>query len=80
MASHDIFHQTSYGYTLQQNGMVERKNRHLVETTRTILILVEVSQCLWADVVLNASYLINHTLLTLRYVHIVRETTYSWVV
>jgi len=38
MASHDILHQTSCAYTPQQNGAVERKNKHLVKTTRTILI------------------------------------------
>ena len=38
MASHGIFHQTSCAYTPQQNGVAERKNRHLVETTHTILI------------------------------------------
>jgi len=52
MASHGILHQTSCAYTLQQNGVVERKNRHFVETTRTILIL--------GDVVLSTCYLINH--------------------
>jgi len=38
MASHGILHQTSCAYTPQQNGITERKNRNLVETTRTILI------------------------------------------
>jgi len=38
MASHDILHQTSCAYTPQQNGVAERKNRHLIETTRTLLI------------------------------------------
>ena len=31
MSSHVILHQSSYAYTPQQNGVVERKNRHLVE-------------------------------------------------
>jgi len=44
MASHGILHQTSYAYTPQQNGVAERKNRHLVETTHTILIHGNVSQ------------------------------------
>jgi len=38
MASHGILHQTSCAYTPQQNGVADRRNRHLVETTRTMLI------------------------------------------
>jgi len=59
MASHGILHQTSCAYTPQQNGVVERNNRHLVETTRTILIHGDVPQYFWGDVVLSACYLIN---------------------
>jgi len=47
MASQDILHQTSCAYTPQQNGIVEHKNRHLVETTRTILIHGDVPQHFW---------------------------------
>jgi len=60
MKSHDILHQTSCAYTPQQNGVVERKNRHLVETTRTFLIYDGVPQCFWGDAILNACYFINH--------------------
>ena len=59
MASHGILHQTSCAYTPQQNGTVERKNRYLIETTRTILIHGDVPQRFWGDVVLSACYLIN---------------------
>ena len=38
MSSHEILHQSSYAYTPQQNGVVEHKNRHLVETARTLLL------------------------------------------
>ena len=38
MKSHGIIHQTSCPYTSQQNGVAERKNRHLIETARTLLI------------------------------------------
>ena len=37
MSQHGILHQSSYAHTPQQNGVAERKNRHLVETTRTLL-------------------------------------------
>jgi len=59
MKSHGILHQTSYAYTPQQNGVAKRKNRHLVETTRTLLIHDGVPQCFWGDAILSACYLIN---------------------
>jgi len=59
MKSHGILHQTSCAYTPQQNGVAERKNRHLVETTRTLLIHGGVPQCFWGGVILSACYLIN---------------------
>ena len=37
MDSHSILHCTSYAYTPQQNGIVEHKNQHLMDTTRTLL-------------------------------------------
>nr|CAN63917.1 hypothetical protein VITISV_019573 [Vitis vinifera] len=38
MSQHGIIHQSSCAHTPQQNGVAERKNRHLVETTRTLLL------------------------------------------
>lgn len=32
-----IIHQTSCPYTAEQNGVVERKHRHLLDTTLTML-------------------------------------------
>lgn len=59
MASHGILHQTSCAYTPQQNGVAERKNRHLIETTRTLLLHGHVPQTFWGDALLTACYLIN---------------------
>jgi len=59
MKSHGILHQTSCAYTPQQNRVAERKNRHLVETTRTLLIHGGVPQYFWGDAILSACYLIN---------------------
>ena len=49
----------SCAHTPQQNGVAKRKNRHLVETTRTILLHSNVPFRFWGDVVLTACYLIN---------------------
>jgi len=84
MASHGILHQTSCVYTPQQNGTNEHKNRHLVETTRIILIHSDVPQRFLGDVILSACYLINHMLslvldekfLILFYFHMTLSTPY----
>nr|CAN77210.1 hypothetical protein VITISV_000141 [Vitis vinifera] len=59
MSHHGILHQSSCAHTPQQNGVAERKNRHLVETARTILLHSNVPFRFWGDVVLTACYLIN---------------------
>ena len=60
MSSHGILHQSSFAYTLQQNGVAKRKNRHLVETARILLLHHKVPQCFWVDAILAACYFINH--------------------
>ena len=59
MPQHGILHQSSCAHTPQQNGIAERKNRHLVETARTILLHSNVPFRFWGDAVLTACYLIN---------------------
>ena len=43
-SSHGILHQSSCPYTPQLNGVVELKNRHLVETACTLLLYHKVPQ------------------------------------
>ncbi|XP_070053441.1 uncharacterized protein [Nicotiana tomentosiformis] len=58
MTSQRIIHQTSCPYTPLQNGIAERKNRHIIET-RTLLIESRVPLRFWGDAVLTTCYLIN---------------------
>ena len=53
MAHFGMIHLSSYIGTPQQNGVVERKNRHLLEVTRT-LFEMRVPKTFWGDVVLTA--------------------------
>ncbi|GJY40184.1 retrovirus-related pol polyprotein from transposon TNT 1-94 [Tanacetum coccineum] len=49
-----IFHQKSVLRTPQQNGVVERRNRTLVEAARTMLIFSKAPMFLWAEAVATA--------------------------
>ena len=44
-----ILHQKSCSRTPQQNRIVERKNRHILETIRTLLIASLVPPKFWCD-------------------------------
>ena len=46
-------------YSPQQNGVVERRNRTLMEMTRSILKHMSVPNWLWGEAVRHATYLIN---------------------
>lgn len=46
-------------YTPQQNGVVERRNRTLLEMTRSILKHMRIPYYLWGEAIRHATYLIN---------------------
>ncbi|GKA81256.1 retrovirus-related pol polyprotein from transposon TNT 1-94 [Tanacetum coccineum] len=51
-----ISHQKSISRTPQQNGVVERRNRTLVEAARTMLIFSKALMFLWAEAIATACY------------------------
>ena len=59
MLQYDILDQTSYVDTPSQNGVAERKNKHLLETARALLFQMQVPKHLWADPVSTACFFIN---------------------
>ncbi|GKA28543.1 retrovirus-related pol polyprotein from transposon TNT 1-94 [Tanacetum coccineum] len=58
-----IPHQTVIASTPQQNGIVERQNRTLVEAARTMLIVSKAPLFLWAEAINTACYTQNRSLI-----------------
>nr|GEZ33162.1 putative ribonuclease H-like domain-containing protein [Tanacetum cinerariifolium] len=63
-----ISHEKSVAHSLQQNGVVERRNRTLIEATRTMLIYAKAPLFLWAEAVATACYTQNRSIVRLRHV------------
>ncbi|CAN1188688.1 Retrovirus-related Pol polyprotein from transposon TNT 1-94 [Linum perenne] len=59
LTTHGIIHASSCVDTPQQNGIAERKNRHLLEVARASMFSHSVPKYLWGEAVLTATYLIN---------------------
>ncbi|GJS92605.1 retrovirus-related pol polyprotein from transposon TNT 1-94 [Tanacetum coccineum] len=62
-----ISHQTFIARTPQQNDVVKRRNRTLVEAARTMLIFSKAHLFLWAEAINTACYTQNCSLIRLRY-------------
>ncbi|RVW17952.1 Retrovirus-related Pol polyprotein from transposon RE1 [Vitis vinifera] len=59
LGGHGIIHQTTCSNTPQQNGVAERKNRHLLEVVRASLIAAKTPISYWGEAITSAAYLIN---------------------
>ena len=57
--THGISHYTTAPYTPQQNGVSERRHRHIVETGQTLLSHASLPSEYWAYAFAIATYLIN---------------------
>nr|GEV23958.1 hypothetical protein [Tanacetum cinerariifolium] len=57
-----ILHQTSVARTPEQNGVVERRNRTLVEAARTMLSAAKVPLFFWVEVIATACFTQNRSL------------------
>ncbi|GJZ58706.1 retrovirus-related pol polyprotein from transposon TNT 1-94 [Tanacetum coccineum] len=63
-----ITHNTSTARTSQQNSVVERRNRTLVEAARTMLVFSKSLLSLWVEVVATACYTQNCSLIHTCYI------------
>lgn len=61
MEARGIVHQTTCPYTPQQNGVAERKNRHLLEVVRASLIGAHMPSSYWGEAITYAVHTVNRT-------------------
>ncbi|GJZ11363.1 retrovirus-related pol polyprotein from transposon TNT 1-94 [Tanacetum coccineum] len=66
-AKEGIRHETSTAQTPEQNGVVERRNRTLVEAARTMLSAVKVPLFFWAEAIATACFTQNRSLIIPRH-------------
>jgi hypothetical protein len=57
--THGITHRISCPHTHQKQGCVERKHRHLIDTTLALLAESHLPQKFWNEACLTSCYLIN---------------------
>nr|GFA45080.1 retrovirus-related Pol polyprotein from transposon TNT 1-94 [Tanacetum cinerariifolium] len=62
-----ISHETSVARSPQQNGVVERRNRTVIEAARTMLIYAQAPLFLWAEAVATACFAHNRSIIRLRH-------------
>nr|GFB49485.1 hypothetical protein [Tanacetum cinerariifolium] len=76
-AAEGIQHQTSVAQTPEQNGVVERRKRTLVEAARTMISAAKVPLFFWAEAIATACFTQNRSLVIPRHektpYHIINE-------
>ncbi|GJW89382.1 retrovirus-related pol polyprotein from transposon TNT 1-94 [Tanacetum coccineum] len=60
-------HETSFARSPQQNGVIERRNRTLIEAARTMLIYAKAPLFLWAEAVATTCYTQNRSIVRLHH-------------
>nr|GEY36031.1 retrovirus-related Pol polyprotein from transposon TNT 1-94 [Tanacetum cinerariifolium] len=63
----DISHETFVARSPQQNGVVKRRNRTLIEAARTMLIYAKAPLFLWEEAVATTCYTQNRSIIRLRH-------------
>jgi len=61
LKEHEIQRKYSCSYSPQQNGVAERKNRHIVEIARAMLNEKNLPNYFWAEAVITIVYIMNQT-------------------
>ena len=59
LSDQGIQRQTTCPYTPAKNGVAERKNKHLLDVTRNMMISMNVTKQLWGQTILTVAALIN---------------------
>ena len=59
LEAHGTIHQTTCSNAPQQNGVAERKNRHVLEVVRASFIEAHMPLSYWGHALTSAAYLIN---------------------
>nr|GEZ37757.1 hypothetical protein [Tanacetum cinerariifolium] len=62
-----ISHETSVARSPQQNKVIKRRNRTLIEAARTMLIYAQAPLFLWAEAVATACFTQNRSIIRLRH-------------
>lgn len=70
------FNSFSCTHTPQQNGVTERKNKHLLVATRTLLFQMKVTKLDWGEAILTATHL-THFPQASHYIQVTTHTRIS---